>query len=157
MSTMLTANPETTSAPVIGNVDFITILVKNESKAMHFFTEVLGFQNAGEAVFGEGQRMHTVRPQGGSTRIALYPDPHAAHEEQGGGGGCCGSGGCGSCGVDYAWTGVVLSTPDLEATHRSLSERGVTFLQPPQARSWGISDALFADPDGNVFNLIQRH
>jgi catechol 2,3-dioxygenase-like lactoylglutathione lyase family enzyme len=156
MSTLLTAAPETASAALFGGVDFITILVKSERKALAFFTEVLGFENAGEAIFGEGQRMNTVRPAGGGTRIALYPDPHASHEEeQMGGGGCCGSGGCGSCGTDYAWTGVVLGTSDVRGAVQHLAGRGVTILQPPVERSWGVTDALFADPDGNVFNLVQ--
>jgi len=49
----------------------------------------------------------------------------------------------------------VLGTGDVQAAYRDLSERGVTFLQGPEEKPWG-TDALFADPDGNVFNLVQK-
>lgn len=41
---------------------------------------------------------------------------------------------------------------DVEATWRQLSAKGVEFVSPPKAESWGTS-AVFTDPDGNQFVL----
>ena len=48
-----------------------------------------------------------------------------------------------------------LACDDVEATHRQLSERGVTFDSPPQKQPWGTF-ATFRDPDGNQFVLSSR-
>ena len=52
------------------------------------------------------------------------------------------------------FVGVSLQVPDIEATHKTLSERGVEFLAPPEAQPWGGVLAHFRDPDGNVITLL---
>jgi hypothetical protein len=37
-----------------------------------------------------------------------------------------------------------------------LSAKGVNFLQAPQRQIWGDMLAIFADPDGNAFLLVDR-
>ncbi len=139
---------------LISSLDYVTVMVKDQDAALRFYTEVLGFQASDDEQFGSGQRWLTVGLPGAQTRLVLFADPHAHAEEEGG---CCGSGGCGSCGgVEYAWTGMVMRTDDINAAFENLQGKGVTFLQPPQEKSWGVIDALFADLDGNVFNLVQR-
>jgi predicted enzyme related to lactoylglutathione lyase len=49
----------------------------------------------------------------------------------------------------------VFATDDCRATHAELSAKGVTFLQPPTERPYGI-EAVFKDPFGNWFSLTQR-
>lgn len=39
---------------------------------------------------------------------------------------------------------------------QELSARGVEFMEPPEARPYGI-DAGFRDPSGNSFRLTQVH
>jgi len=43
---------------------------------------------------------------------------------------------------------------DIAGAHASLRDRGVAFSRPPERESWGWV-ATFADPDGNVLQLIQ--
>lgn len=52
------------------------------------------------------------------------------------------------------FVGVSLEVADLEATHRTLVERGVEFLAPPEAQPWGGVLAHLRDPDGNVLTLL---
>ncbi len=52
------------------------------------------------------------------------------------------------------FVGASLLTPDIEATYRTLSERGVTFVSPPTLQPWGGVLAHFEDPDGNVLTLL---
>lgn len=149
---MTTATAERT---LITGLDYATVLVKNQEVSLRFYTEVLGFEKADDEQYGNGQRWLSVRAPGAQTKLVLFTDPHA-HEEAEEEGGCCGSGGCGSCGTSYAWTGMVLGTADIQASFETLRERGVKFLQGPEEKPWGVIDALFSDPDGNVFNLVQR-
>ena len=44
---------------------------------------------------------------------------------------------------------------DVDAAYRALRERGVRFLKEPHDTPWGGRIALFADPDGNVLQLVQ--
>jgi catechol 2,3-dioxygenase-like lactoylglutathione lyase family enzyme len=54
-----------------------------------------------------------------------------------------------------AFGGGVWATDDCRATHEELSGRGVTFLQEPTERPYGI-EAVFRDDSGNWFSLTQR-
>jgi catechol 2,3-dioxygenase-like lactoylglutathione lyase family enzyme len=44
---------------------------------------------------------------------------------------------------------------DLDAAYRALRGREVLFVKPPHTTAWGGRVALFADPDGNVMQLVQ--
>jgi hypothetical protein len=50
--------------------------------------------------------------------------------------------------------GGVIETDDCRATYAELVEKGVTFLQEPADRPYGI-EALFRDDSGNWFSLTQ--
>ena len=50
----------------------------------------------------------------------------------------------------------VLETNDWHATFRELSARGVTFLEEPVERPYGV-EAVLRDDSGNWFSLTQRH
>ena len=140
------------TAELIGTLEYVSVLVKDQNAALAFYRDVLGFEVSDDENYGTGQRWLSVRPPGSQTRLVLFADPQAAEEE----GGCCGSGGCGSCGPSYTWTGMVLGSSDIHGACESLAGRGVKILQEPQEKPWGVIDALFADLDGNVFNLVQR-
>ena len=49
---------------------------------------------------------------------------------------------------------VFLTTDDCQKTYEELSARGVEFVEPPEARPYGI-DAGFRDPSGNSVRLTQ--
>jgi predicted enzyme related to lactoylglutathione lyase len=49
---------------------------------------------------------------------------------------------------------VFLTTDDCQKAYEELSARGVEFVEPPEARPYGI-DAGFRDPSGNSFRLTQ--
>jgi predicted enzyme related to lactoylglutathione lyase len=54
-----------------------------------------------------------------------------------------------------AMAGGVIETDDCRRTYQELKSRGVTFLQEPAERPYGI-EALFRDDSGNWFSLTQR-
>ena len=51
--------------------------------------------------------------------------------------------------------GVSFTAPDVADTYRTLSARGVEFLNPPEAQAWGGVLAHFRDPAGNVLTAVQ--
>ncbi|ERN42205.1 hypothetical protein KR51_00011340 [Rubidibacter lacunae KORDI 51-2] len=48
----------------------------------------------------------------------------------------------------------ILSVPDLDATYRHLSDRGVEFCEPPRAQAWGGTLAHLRDRAGNILTLV---
>jgi predicted enzyme related to lactoylglutathione lyase len=48
-----------------------------------------------------------------------------------------------------------LGVEDIAATHRRLQDAGVDFTRAPEQEKWGGWIATFADPDGNVVQLLQ--
>jgi predicted enzyme related to lactoylglutathione lyase len=49
---------------------------------------------------------------------------------------------------------VFLSTEDCQASYEELTGRGVEFVEPPEARPYGI-DSAFRDPSGNNVRVTQ--
>ena len=56
-------------------------------------------------------------------------------------------------GKGFAGT-VFLTTDDCHASYQELLTRGVEFVEPPEARPYGI-DSGFRDPSGNSIRLTQ--
>jgi catechol 2,3-dioxygenase-like lactoylglutathione lyase family enzyme len=52
-------------------------------------------------------------------------------------------------------TPIFFETDDIRKTVQALKRRGVKFTEELSKRPWGEYKAVFADPDGNEFNLIQ--
>jgi len=52
-------------------------------------------------------------------------------------------------------TPIIFVTKDIRKTVKELKQKGVKFIEEISKRSWGEYKAVFTDPDGNEFNLIQ--
>src|SRR5215510_8354114 len=50
---------------------------------------------------------------------------------------------------------INLTVTDIRAVHDRLVRAGVVFSRAPEREAWGGSVATFADPDGNVLQLMQ--
>jgi len=50
---------------------------------------------------------------------------------------------------------IYLQVDDVDEVYRELKDKGVRFLAEPEDTSWGSRTAKFADPDGNMFILVQ--
>ena len=50
---------------------------------------------------------------------------------------------------------VNLTVADIGAAHERLRGAGVAFTRDPEREDWGGQVATFADPDGNVLQLMQ--
>jgi len=52
-------------------------------------------------------------------------------------------------------TPIFFETENIEETWRELKTRGIKVVEELSKRSWGEMKAVFADPDGNEFNLVE--
>jgi predicted enzyme related to lactoylglutathione lyase len=118
---------------MITHVKFVGIPTRDQTRALKFYTELLGFEVATDQPFNEKQRWIELRIGHSQTRVVLFtPD---GHEDR----------------IGTFFNGSI-ACDDVEATYRQLSQRGVEFIQEPQKQPWGTF-ALFKDLDGNKFVL----
>ena len=119
---------------MIKGIKFTSIPVKDQDKALKFYTTALGFAIATDQPMGPGQqRWLELRIPGAETRVVLFtPD---GHEDRIG-----------------TFQGISFLADDVEGTYREMKKRGVEFVQEPKTESWGTA-AIFKDPDGNSFVL----
>jgi predicted enzyme related to lactoylglutathione lyase len=133
---------------MIDRVSHATVFVLDQDSAKAFYTEKLGFE-ARQDVSMDGFRWLTVGPKGqpdlelilASIAPPMFDPDTAAQVRALVAKGVLGPG--------------VLHTDDCRATHQELSAKGVTFVQEPAERPYGI-EAILRDDSGNWFSLTQR-
>ena len=118
---------------MIKAMKFASIRVRDQQRALDFYTKKLGFQIVTDAPFGNGARWIELGIGRGSSGLVLFKPP--GPEE-----------GIGN------FTGISFDCDNVEKTYAELIAKGVEFTQPPKKESWGTS-AVFKDPDGNSFAL----
>ncbi len=118
---------------MIKGIKFVGIPVRDQSRALAFYTDKLGFAVATDQPMGEGKRWLELRIPGADTRISLFTPP--GHEERVG-----------------TFQNLSLWADDVERTYEELKAKGVEFLAPPKKESWGTS-LILKDPDGNQIHI----
>ncbi|WP_236793207.1 VOC family protein [Amycolatopsis sp. GM8] len=134
---------------MIRRLSHANIYVLDQDSAKAFYTEKLGFEVRQDLQVGDF-RWLTVGPPGQPDLefILMRPGPpqHDPETEKVVrdliAKGALGSG--------------VWATADCRKTFEELSARGVTFLQEPAERPYGV-EAVFRDDSGNWFSLTQAH
>jgi len=61
----------------------------------------------------------------------------------------------GERGVKKGVPDIYLQVDNVDNAHQELKGKGVKFLTEPKDQSWGARTVKFADPDGNMFILVQ--
>ena len=121
---------------MIKAIKFASIPVRDQDRALEFYTGKLGFGVATDQPMGDGQRWIELRIPGADTRVVLFTADE--HRDRIG-----------------TFSNIVFSADDVEATYRELAAKGVEFTAPPKKADWGTS-VLFKDPDGNTFVMSSR-
>jgi catechol 2,3-dioxygenase-like lactoylglutathione lyase family enzyme len=124
-------------------INFTSVLVDDQEKALKFYTEVLGFVKMADIPMGEYRWLTVVSPEGPEgVELVLEPMgfPPARTYQQA-----------------LFEAGIPLTafiTSDIRAEVARLKERGVAFRGEP-ADMGLILSVLFEDTCGNLINLVQ--
>jgi len=121
---------------VIQGVKFVSIPVRDQDRALAFYTDKLGFEVLTDQPFDDRQRWIEIGIPGADTRLVLFTMD--GHEERIG-----------------TMQGVTFWSRDVQADYAALKARGVVFQGEPENADWGTA-AVFEDADGNVFVLSSR-
>ena len=118
---------------MIRKIKFSSIPVRDQDRALEFYTTTLGFTLLTDQPMGPGQRWIEVRPPKGDAGVALFTPP--GHETRVG-----------------TFTGISMECDDVQKTYDDLRAKGVEFAKPPKSESWGVS-AILKDSEGNQIVL----
>jgi predicted enzyme related to lactoylglutathione lyase len=118
---------------MIKQIKLVTIPVRDQKRALDFYTEKLGFTIITDQPFDSKQRWIELRIPKAETRIALFTPDELE-------------------GRIGAFTGISYHCEDVEETFKELSGKGVPFDGPPKRAPWGTF-ATFKDSEGNSFVL----
>jgi predicted enzyme related to lactoylglutathione lyase len=116
---------------MLKRVKFVGVNVRDQDKALQFWTQKIGLQISTDQEMGNGMRWIELKIPGAQTGLVLFTPP--GHENRVG-----------------SFHNLSFEVDDVVKTHRELSGKGVAFVQPPKKEDWGTS-AIFKDPDGNSF------
>ena len=117
---------------MISQILHVTVPVKDQDKALKFYTEKLGFTVGVDVSFGP-QRWIELKIPGAETHVVLFTPE--GHEDRIG-----------------TSSPVIFTCADVRKTYEQLLKKGVDFVHPPKEEPWGIY-TLFKDIDGNTFCL----
>jgi catechol 2,3-dioxygenase-like lactoylglutathione lyase family enzyme len=124
----------------------VPVFVSDQDRAVSFYRDKLGLEVVFDRQYGPEFRYVAVARRQGETEIVLFrPVASIAGgqlqelEKRVG-----------------IWTGIVFLTDNIESTYRMLCDAGVAFHNEPTRQAWGGIEAIFSDPDGNYFHLVQR-
>jgi predicted enzyme related to lactoylglutathione lyase len=121
---------------LLKGVKFVSIPVRDQDRALDFYTGSLGFTIMTDQPMGGSQRWIELGIPGADTRVVLFT-PQGQEDRIG------------------SASNVVFVSDNVEKTAEQLSGRGVQFVQPAKKEPWGTS-AIFKDVDGNQFVLSSK-
>jgi predicted enzyme related to lactoylglutathione lyase len=119
-------------------VVYISVFVKDQDKALAFYTKLLGFEKRVDVPYPDGPRFLTVGLKGQDFQLILWPGtPGQGQPFQGR--------------IPAQYT---IATGDCRKAFELLKSRGVKFETGVLEYPWGYV-AVFQDPDGNRLQLRQ--
>jgi predicted enzyme related to lactoylglutathione lyase len=123
------------------------ITIHDPDEALLFYRDALGLEVRND-VSSEGFRWVTLSPKTQPDIEIVLVEPHAGHSMDDG---------------DALLTlltkgslnGVIFRTDDLDGTFEKIQASGAEVLQEPTDQPWGVRDAAFRDPSGNMIRMTQ--
>jgi catechol 2,3-dioxygenase-like lactoylglutathione lyase family enzyme len=121
----------------------VTLVVDDYNSAKAFYCDALGFDCLQDDVQPEGKRWLVVKPVGGEGAALLLAEATSENQKAAVGNQTGGR------------VGFFLKTDDFDRDHSAMLAKGVRFLEEPRREVYGTV-AVFADPYGNTWDLIQH-
>jgi lactoylglutathione lyase len=121
------------------------IYVSNQSRAVEFYTQKLGFEVKSNLQFGDNIKWIEVAPKESNSTLSLVEpnrellktDEEINRAKM-------------KIGTD---TDVWFYANDIESTYEELKGKGIN-LTKPEKQDWGGTMSILKDQDGNLFGLI---
>jgi catechol 2,3-dioxygenase-like lactoylglutathione lyase family enzyme len=134
---------------MIAGIDIVSVWVLDQDAAKAFYTEKLGFVATNDLVLDNGMRWLTVRPDGSTGQEFLLVDPrHSMLDRES-------AQQVRARLANGALSPGVMRTTDCRGDYAKLTARGVTFIQPPAERPYGV-EAVMRDDSGNGYSFTER-
>jgi catechol 2,3-dioxygenase-like lactoylglutathione lyase family enzyme len=126
-----------TNVTGIRELSLVCVPVTDQDRSLEFYEGVLGLEKRVDTEFAGGRmRWVEVYAPVGSTGIALAPPPPGSE-------------------FNPQFTGITLTTDEIDATHAELSSRGVD-LDEVQRMGDPVPPMFFLrDPDGNGLLIVE--
>lgn len=121
---------------MIKSIKFATVPVRDQDKALEFYTKKLGFTIMTDQPMGPGQRWIELGVPGAKTGLVLFT-PDGLENRIG------------------TFSGISFECDDVQKTYEDLAAKGVEFVDKPKKEDWGTA-AVFKDIDGNQFVMSSR-
>ena len=121
---------------MIKRIKFLGIPVRDQDRALQFYTEKLGFRVFTDQPMSDRQRWIELSLPGAETGIVLFT-PEGQEDRIG-------------TFLNTSW-----EVDNVEKTYADLVEKGVEFQGPPQKQPWGTF-AMMKDSEGNQIVLSAR-
>ena len=118
---------------MITRIKFASIPVRDQNRALDFYTDKLGCTIITDQPFDGKQRWIELRIPKAETRLVLFT-PEGQDDRVG------------------TFSNITLECDDMAKTYADLHSRGVEFRGPAKKEPWGHY-ALFNDSEGNTFCL----
>ena len=125
-------------------IKLMSVLVDDQEKALHFYTETLGFAMKNDIPMGEHRWLTVVSPEDpDGVELVLEPDAHPTVRPF--------KAALVADGIPYASFAVA----DCRAEHERLAGLGVTFTQPP-VEMGPVVTAVLDDTCGNLIQIASQ-
>lgn len=121
---------------MIKRIKFLGIPVRDQDRALQFYTEKLGFRILTDQEFSDKQRWIELSIPGAETGVVLFT-PEGQEDRIG-------------TFVNTSW-----EVDNIEKTCGELTALGVEFAAPPQKQPWGTF-AILKDSEGNQIVISSR-
>ena len=118
---------------MIKGVKFVSIPVRDQDRALDFYTKKLGMRVITDSPYDDTQRWIELGIPRADTKVVLFTGPG---QEQ----------------MIGTTMNVTFVADDVAATVADLKAKGVEFVREPEKADWGTA-AIFKDSEGNVFVL----
>jgi len=126
-------------------INVMSVLVDDQTKALRFYTDVLGFMKKTEIPLGEHSWLTVVSPEDpDGTELSLEPDEHPAVRP------------FKQALVEDGIPFTSFAVDDVAAEYERLVARGVSFTQAPTDMG-SVTTAVFDDTCGNLIQIAATH
>ena len=125
-------------------INLTSVLVDDQSKALRFYTEILGFVKKNQVPLGDYDWLTVISPeQPDGPELLLEPDQHPAAKPF--------KAALVADGIPF----TSFAVTDVQAEYDRLTELGVVFTQPP-TQMGPVITAVLDDTCGNLIQIGQQ-